>query len=260
MDNSVVLVTGACGDIGRAIALAFARTGARLVLNDLVPEQTAGPLIDAIQTAGGEAAYFAADVTNRAVVERLVESAVKLYGPPDICIGNAGIVEVSPFLDIDPASWNRQLDVNLTGCFHIGQAAARAMVKAERRGKIIFVSSWVQDVPSDGIAPYCVSKSGLKLLSKCMALELARYGIRVNVIAPGFVDAGLSGRLFREDPGLRARSEKLVPLGYIASAGDVAASVMLLCSPAADYVTGTTLLVDGGNSLFYASRRFEQEH
>lgn len=250
MDNSVVLVTGACGDIGRAIALAFAQTGARLVLNDLVAEQTAEPLMDAIRAAGGEASYFAADVTNSAAVDLLVESAVKLYGPPDICIGNAGIVEVSPFLELTPESWRRHIDINLTGCFHVGQAAARRMVLAGKPGRIIFNSSWVQDVPSANISAYCVAKSGLKMLARTMALELGRHQIAVNLIAPGFVDAGLSGKLYREQPGLREAGMKLVPLGYIITAAEVAAAVMMLCSPAAAYMTGSTLLIDGGNSLF----------
>jgi NAD(P)-dependent dehydrogenase (short-subunit alcohol dehydrogenase family) len=208
MDNAVVLVTGACGDISRTIALAFAQTGARLVLNDLVAEQTAEHLMDAIRAAGGEAAH-------RYQSDRLLLR--RTGGCP-----------------ADGPGWQTRADS--------------------------LNSSWVQDVPSANISAYCVATSGLKMLARTMALELGRHQIAVNVIAPGFVDAGLSGRVFREDPGLRARSEKLVPLGYIASAGDVAASVMLLCSPAADYVTGTTLLVDGGNSLFYAFHRFEREH
>ena len=251
MSKSVVLLTGACGDIGREIALAFARTGAHLILNDLVDRKEAETLIEAVRSAGGEAVYFSADVSNRRAVDDMFKAATAEFGPPDICIANAAIVEVSPFLDIDSASWKKHLDVNLTGSFEVAQAAARVMVNSGLAGKILFIGSWVQDVPSSGIAPYCVSKAGLKQLAKCMALELGCHGIKVNVVAPGFVDAGLSGRLFEKTPALKAESLKLVPLGYIASAADVASAVMLLCSPGADYMTGSTLLVDGGNSLFY---------
>jgi glucose 1-dehydrogenase len=251
MDRSVVLITGACGDIGREIALAFARTGATLILNDLLNSDHAAALIQTIRSVGGDAVYFSVDVSNRGAVDEMIKAATADFGPPNICVASAAIVEFRPFLDLDSASWRKQLDVNLTGCFEIGQAVARAMIGAGRQGKIIFISSWVQDVPSAGIAPYCVSKAGLKLLAKCMALELGRFGIRVNTVSPGFVDAGLSGRQFERDPALKAKSKGLVPLGYIASAADVASSVMLLCSSGAEYMTGSTLLVDGGNSLFY---------
>jgi glucose 1-dehydrogenase len=251
MRGSVVLLTGACGDIGREIALAFARTGASLVLNDLLESKEAASLIQAVRAAGGDAIYFSADVSHRGAVDDMVKAATDEFGPLDIHIANAAVVEVSPFLDLDSASWRKHLDVNLTGSFEIGQSAARAMVNSGRTGKIIFIGSWVQDVPWTGIAPYCVSKASLKLLAKCMALELGSHGIRVNLVAPGFVDAGLSGRFFEQDQKLKAESIKLVPLGYIASAADVASAVMLLCSESADYMTGSTLLVDGGNSLFY---------
>jgi glucose 1-dehydrogenase len=248
LHGKVAVVTGACGDIGREIGMALARAGARTVLSDIRPESDA---IGLLESSAGEAFYCRADVTDRAAVERLFDDAGSRFGTPDICVGNAAIVEVSPFLEISEASWQAHLDVNLTGCFHTGQAAARRMVPAGKQGNIIFVGSWVQDVPSANIAAYCVAKSGLKMLARSMALELGGHGIRVNLVAPGFVDAGLSGRLFQEKPGLRDAAVQYVPLGYVMTAADVAAAVMLLCSPAAAYMTGSTLLVDGGNSLFF---------
>ncbi len=253
LNNRVVLITGACGDIGREIALAMGRVQAQVVLNDIVPESQAQPLIEEIGRLGSEAIYYLADVTDRTGVDAMVEAAVARFGRLDICIGNAAVVEVSPFLDVTVESWSRHIDTNLTGCFHVAQAAARAMVRGGGGGTIILISSWVQDVPSENIAAYCVAKSGLKMLAQSMALELGRHNITVNLVAPGFVDAGLSGRLFHEKPGLKEACAQYVPLGYIISAADVAAAVMLLTTPAARYMTGATLLVDGGNSLFLRS-------
>lgn len=250
LNGKVAVVTGACGDIGREISMALAHAGARIVLNDVRAEADAAGFLGQIRASGAQAIYCRADVAKRAAVEQMFDTACDLLGVPDICIGNAAIVEVSPFLDLAEATWSAHLDSNLTGCFNVGQAAARRMVQAGKPGNIIFTSSWVQDVPSANISAYCVAKSGLKMLARCMALELGRHRIRVNLVAPGFVDAGLSGRLFQEKPGLREAALEYVPLGYIMSAAEVASAVMLLCSPGAGYMTGSTLLVDGGNSLF----------
>jgi NAD(P)-dependent dehydrogenase (short-subunit alcohol dehydrogenase family) len=250
LDGKVALITGACGGIGREIAIAASSAGARLILNDVCSQEDAAALIQSLGKPSGTAGYFAADVTDREAVERMFDEASEQFDTPDICIGNAAIVAVSPFLELAARSWHDQLGTNLTGCFHIGQAAARRLIKAGKPGKIIFISSWVQDVPSENIAAYCVAKSGLKMLAKCMALELGRYGITVNLVAPGFVDAGLSGRMFRENPLLRLECQQYIPLGDVMSAADVAAATLFLCSKAADYMTGSTLLADGGNSLF----------
>jgi len=250
LENQVVLITGACGDIGKATALAFARHCAHLALNDLGPESEAHNVIEEISQLGGKSIYISGDVSSRKAVDHLVGSTVKKFGGIDICIGNAAIVKPSSFLNTSEENWNNHLSVNLNGCFHVGQAAAKVMVASGKPGKVIFVSSWVQDVPWENLAPYCVAKSGLKMLAQCMALELAAHRITVNLVAPGFVNAGLSGRLFKENPGLIDKSIKLVPLGYLMSPEDVAAAIELLCSPGASYMTGTTLLVDGGNSLF----------
>ena len=250
-EKQVVIITGACGDIGKATAFAFAKHGAYLALNDLIPESGASALMQQIDQLGGKSIYVSGDVSNRKAVDHLVGSTVERFGGVDICIGNAGIVKPSSFLDTSEENWNHHLSVNLNGCFYVGQAAAKTMVTAGKPGKVIFVSSWVQDVPWENLTPYCVAKSGLKMLAQCMALELAVHKITVNLVAPGFVNAGLSGRLFKENPGLIDEAIKLVPLGYLMSAGDVAAAIELLCSSGAEYMTGTTLLVDGGNSLFF---------
>jgi NAD(P)-dependent dehydrogenase (short-subunit alcohol dehydrogenase family) len=142
------------------------------------------------------------------------------------------------------------IEVNLTGAFHIAQAAAAILVAQGRSGVLIFTGSWVADVPSRGIMPYCVSKAGLQMLARCMALELAPHGIRANVVAPGVIDAGVSGQIFREFPERRAPFEAMVPLGTLGTPAQVAQAAVFLGSDAASYITGATLRVDGGASLF----------
>ncbi len=250
LEKQVVLITGACGDIGKATALAFAKHGAFLVLNDLGSDPDAAGLVETIHQHGGTAIYCGGDVSDRTKVNSLVEETLKRFGRIDICISNAGIVKPESFLETSAENWRKQLSTNLTGCFHVGQSVARSMIHLGRPGKIVFMSSWVQDVPWANLTSYCVSKSGLKMLAQCMALELGPHQITVNLIAPGFVDAGLSGRLFKENPGLLDESIKIVPLGHLMTASNVASAALLLCSPGAEYMTGSTLLVDGGNSLF----------
>lgn len=251
LKNKVVVLTGACGDIGLATALAVAKEGGRLVLNDIVPDQEAAARFKRRGFALRKALYFRGDISKQQTSENIVEAAIERFGAIDICVGNAAVVEPCSFLDLSQESWAKQLAVNLTGCFYISQAAARAMVKAKSPGKIIFTSSWVQDIPSAKLTAYCVSKGGLKMLAKCMALELGRHNITVNLVAPGFVDAGLSGKMFRKNPELRKEALQVVPLGRMMSADQVAEAILALCLPGADYMTGATFLVDGGNSLFY---------
>lgn len=248
-DNRTVLITGACGDIGRSLAHAFGRQGARLALCDLVPDDRAQPLLGELQRQGGRMVYRQADVTDPKAMADFVADATRELGPLEVCVANAGIVERGNLIDLPVDAWRRTLEVNLTGCFITAQAAARAMLAAGRKGQIVFISSWVQDVPREGIGAYCASKGGLKQLARCLALELGPKGIRVNAVAPGWVDAGLTGANLRAHPERRGDIEKQIPLGRLASADEVARAVRLLASDDAAYVTGATLLLDGGSSL-----------
>ncbi|MDO8542395.1 MAG: SDR family oxidoreductase [Opitutaceae bacterium] len=244
-----VLITGACGDIGRSLAREFARSGARLALCDLTTPEAAAPLLAELQQRGAKTCYQSADVTDAPAMQHFLAKVSTELGPPEICIANAGMVERGALVDLGVEAWRRTIDVNLTGCFITAQAAARTMVGAGTHGHIVFISSWVQDVPRENIGAYCASKGGLKMLAQCLALELAPKGIRVNLVAPGWVDAGLTGQNLRAHPELRPDVESRIPLGQLISADDLARTVRLICSPDAAYLTGTTLLVDGGSSL-----------
>lgn len=247
--SRVVLITGANGDIGRSLARAFAETGAQLALCDLAPRQAAEPLLDELAALGANALYRQVDVTAPKELAALVSDAVREFGGIDICLANAGIVERGALIDLTPEAWRRTLEVNLTGCFLTAQAAARAMIEGRRAGHIVFTGSWVQEMPRDGIGAYCASKSGLKMLAKCLALELAEQRVRVNIAAPGWVDAGLTSKNLAGHPELRAQMESQIPLGRLMPADEFARTVRMLCSDDASYLTGTTLLVDGGASL-----------
>jgi NAD(P)-dependent dehydrogenase (short-subunit alcohol dehydrogenase family) len=242
LDQQHVLVTGGAGDIGTAIAVALASRGATITLADLKPEAEA---TDAL-TAVPDAAYRQLDVRSHADVRALVDE----LAPLDAVVGSHGIVRSSPFATIDPADWQAQLDVNLTGSFNLGQAVAQRWLRESRAGAIVFVGSWVQEVPWPEIAAYSASKAGLAMLARSMARELGASGIRVNVVAPGIVDAGMARQQAQTEPQYAARIQGIVPLGRLQTVEEVADATAYLCSPSASYVTGSTLLVDGGASLF----------
>jgi NAD(P)-dependent dehydrogenase (short-subunit alcohol dehydrogenase family) len=147
---------------------------------------------------------------------------------------------------VTPEVWQRHLDVNLTGSFHVCQSAARKMVAMKTEGRIILTSSWVSSIPWPEITPYTVSKAGVDMLTKQMARELSPYKIRVNAIAPGIVMAGMAGKQYAEEPQYRARADRVIPLG----AAEIAQAVVYLSSPATAYMTGTIMVLDGGCSLF----------
>jgi NAD(P)-dependent dehydrogenase (short-subunit alcohol dehydrogenase family) len=251
LDDQVIAITGGCGDIGRATAGRLSAEGAKVVLLDLVDEVKGKKVAEEF---GAPTTYFQTDVADRGAVDRSFASAVSKYGRLDAVISNAGMVANQPFLDIDGEKWAKTLAVNLTGCFHVAQSAARIMASQEPRrdgvrGKILFTGSWVQDMPFPEGTSYIVSKAGVKALARNMAQELATKGIRVNVIAPGIVMAGLSKQVYETNPEFGPRATAAIPLGEFGTAEQVAEAFAFLCGPQSNYMTGSVLLVDGGASL-----------
>jgi NAD(P)-dependent dehydrogenase (short-subunit alcohol dehydrogenase family) len=233
-----VAVTGAAGDLGGSMSRELAARGAAVTMLDLVPESEVGDV--------SPCSYRRVDVTDRAAVDE----ALAAIDPLDVMIGNAGIVEAAPFLEVTQAQWQAHLDVNVTGCFNVGQAAARLMVQRDTRGQIIFTGSWVGEIPWPEISAYSVSKAGVRMLARSMARELADQAIRVNVVAPGIVMAGMARRQYETDPDYARRASVVIPLGEFGTAEQIAKAVGFLCSPDAEYMTGSVLLVDGGASLY----------
>jgi NAD(P)-dependent dehydrogenase (short-subunit alcohol dehydrogenase family) len=248
--GKVALVTGAAGDLGNEMALHLAMEGVKVALWDVKTEADAKERIERAAVPGPRVLYQPVDVRDRAAVEAAMDKLTAELGGLDIVCSNAGIVESAPFLEITQESWQHHLDVNLTGSFNVGQAAARRMVKAGTKGRIIFTSSWVSAIPWPEITAYTASKGGLNMLMKQMARELAVHGIRVNAVAPGIVKAGLAGKQLREEPQYAARVAKVIPLGGPGTPVEIAQAVVYLAGPHTEYMTGSVLLLDGGCSLF----------
>lgn len=239
--NKHVVITGGAGEIGLVVAAEFVRRGATVSLLDKVIPDEVRPVIKSLG-----AQFHQVDVTDQRSVIEVVESLPEI----DIAIGNAGVHRGARFLDLSLENWNLMLDVNLTGVFVFCQAAARRMVARGEGGAILVTGSWVQNVPNLDNTGYCTSKSGAAMLARCMALELGEHGIRVNVVAPGIVNAGMARRQLKIDPVFAQTATKGIPLGRLQTAEQVAQAAAFLCSDEAESVTGATLLVDGGLSLF----------
>jgi glucose 1-dehydrogenase len=248
VSGKVALVTGAGGGIGGAGAEGLAREGAAVLCTDIdiaSAEATAGR----IRAVGGQAAALALDVRERAAVDAAVAVAVSQFGRLDILVECAGISHRGNFLDLDPETWDRILAVNLTGMFHLGQAAARQMVRqgagGDGGGSIINVTSQLAEVARPERAAYVASKGGGRSLTHAMAVDLAAHGIRVNAIAPGPTLTGLTRASYTE-PEARRATEALIPLGRLGQPDDLVGAVVFLASDESRWVTGSTLTVDGG--------------
>jgi len=251
LQDLVVVITGGLGDIGRATAARLLHEGARVALLDL-PGAREHPWL--ASNLSDELMFAPADVSDRDQIDAALVAVQQRFRRVDVLIANAGMVANQPFLAVDVESWENTLRVNLTGAFHAAQSAARIMVRqAPRasgiRGKILFTGSWVQEMPWPEGAAYTTSKAGLRMLAKIIGQELASQGVTANVLAPGIVMAGLSARIHAADATFRSRVEQAIPLGHMQTADSVAGAFSFLCSPDSDYMTGATLLVDGGASL-----------
>jgi gluconate 5-dehydrogenase len=241
LEGKTVAVTGAGGGIGRATALAFAAAGSRVVASDVVPvalEETGAM----IRAAGHECATVAADVAKRPDVDAVVATCLG-QGGLDVMVANAGVSLDRPFLEVTEQDLDTTFAVNLKGVFFCGQAAARAMIGLGRGGSIVTVASIYGEVAAEGCSAYCASKGGVRMLTKAMALELGRYGIRVNGVAPGFIRTAMNPMDDVEEERRIARS---VPLGRTGGPGDIADVIVWLASDGARYVDGETVFVDGG--------------
>lgn len=246
LSGKTALVTGAAGDLGNAMAVQLAKNGADVIMWDVKSADDAQDHIDKVKEQGTTIKYQQIDVRDRDAIDIAIAEIDTL----DIVCSNAGIVDAQPFLEVTLDNWNNHLDINLTGCFNVCQSVARKMVADKTQGRIILTSSWVSSIPWPEIAPYTVSKAGVNMLTKQMARELSSYGIRVNAIAPGIVDAGLAGKQLREEPQYAARVAKVIPFGDPGTPTEIAEAVVYLASPQTAYMTGSILTLDGGCSLF----------
>ena len=244
LKGKVAIITGAGRGIGRAIALGYAREGAAVVLNYSKSEQAAEETRKCILAAGGKAAAIRADVSNLAEHDALIEATLKQFGAIHILVNNAGVEVHEGVLDASLETWERTISVNLKGAYFLSCKAAPVMVRAGG-GKIINVSSVHDTEPLRERAIYSISKGGMLMMTKSLALELAEKNICINSISPGAILTDMN-RSSLEDPTKRERMTSQIPLGRIGSPEDIVGAAVFLASSESDYVTGTTLYVDGG--------------
>ena len=247
--DQTAIVSGALGDIGGAIARELARLGAKVALGDVLPDSDARNALDELRGLGTRARYDRVDVSDADAVAQWVAAVEKDLGVASLIIPNAAIVTLAGFRQVTPQQWAKELSINLSGAFHLAQAATLRLIEAKRGGRVVFIGSWAAHAPHPNIPTYCAAKAGLRMLCKCMALELAPFDILVNEVAAGYVNAGLSADLWAKNPGARERAALRVPTGQLIEPEEVALQVARLCDPSNRHMTGATLLMDGGLSL-----------
>ena len=247
LKGRVAIVTGASRGIGRALAVGLAQEGAAVVVNYVSNAAAAEEVVSEIHAGGGEALAVQADVGDLSHHGRLVAAARERFGRIDILVNNAATTRRQPFLEATADAWDAIVGVNLKGVYFLSQSVARVMA-AQRSGKIVNISS-VHDVRAmAGNSIYSITKSGLAMLTKALALELAEKGVQVNCVSPGAILTDET-RDRLADPEHHSRVPAKIPSRRIGEPEDVVGAVVLLASPASNYITGTTLYVDGGMLL-----------
>lgn len=246
LDGKVAVVTGAAGHIGRAVVETFLEAGARVALIDVNSDALAG--VAAELSAQGVAANrfvtVGADVSRHEDVREAFLQIDARLGPCDVAMANAGVAEASSFIDMTLANWERTMAINLTGVFLTCQEAALRM-KASGGGSLVTMSSTNGLMAEKGLAAYNASKAGVLLLTKTIAIELAPYHIRANALNPGMIDTGLAARSGLDASFLDSYVTK-IPLGRLGLPKEVAAAALFLASDASSFITGSALVIDGG--------------
>ena len=246
LHGRVALVTGANGGLGAHFAQTLAGAGASVALCARRTESL-GEVAARIRHRGGTAHEVALDVTRRESVVSAFENAARSLGPVTVVVNNAGIAVTKPLLDHTEEDWEQVVGVNLTGAWRVAQEAARHMIKNATGGSIVNVASILGLRVSAQVPGYVASKAALIQLTKAMALELARHGIRVNALAPGYVETGINREFFESEAG-RALIKR-IPQRRIGNPGELDGALLLLASDAGSYATGSVLVVDGGHMV-----------
>jgi 2-deoxy-D-gluconate 3-dehydrogenase len=244
LEGHNALVTGANGGLGRHFAHTLARAGANVAIAARRLD-TLGPVADALQELPSRIEPVALDVTDAASVAAAFEHASDVLGPITVVVNNAGIAVTKPLLDQTEEDWLRVIDVNLNGVWRVAQAAARRMAKHPRGGSIVNIASILGLRVASQLPSYAASKAAVIQLTKAMALELARYRIRVNALAPGYVETGINRDFFATEAGQAVI--KRVPQRRIGTPEELDGALLLLASDAGAYITGAVLAVDGGH-------------
>ena len=262
-EDRVALVTGGASGMGRETSVRLAREGAAVVVAGLPDDARGAETIAMIEAEGGRAVYVGADVSREADCDAMAQAAVDEFGRLDYCVAAAGVLharyvsgELAPE-DVNPDRseghltnkplefWERVLAVNLTGVMLTNRAVAKRLIAQGEGGAIVNISSGAAKIPMRGSAEYSVSKAGVWMLTRCLALELAPHGIRVNTVAPGVIDTPMALAV-SSDESRRQQLERTIPLGRLGEAEDIAEASLFLLSAQSDYMTGQIIHPDGG--------------
>ena len=240
--NKTALVTGASRGIGRATALELAKAGAKVVVNYAGNRAAAEEVVALIEAAGGQAFMVQADVGDSAAVDAMVKSVIERFGSIDILVNNAGITRDNLIMRMKEADWDAVIHTNLKGIFNCTKVVSKLMMK-QRYGRIVNMTSVVGVMGNAGQSNYAAAKAGVIGFTKSMAKELASRNINVNAVAPGYISTDMTAELPEQ---AKTELQTQIPLQRLGNPADVAAAVLFLVSPGADYITGQTLHVDGG--------------
>lgn len=246
--DRTAIITGSSRGIGRAIAERFARDGARVVVNCLSTVDKAETVAAGIRAAGGQAIVVQADVSKRADAQRLAAETIAAFGQIDILVSNAGIIIDRPFVDSTEEDWSRAIEANLHGFFNVTQAVLPHMIE-RKYGRVIATGSCITEIADFGGNKYAVctaSKGGIVMMMHPLAAEMARHGITVNAVSPGYIATEMLGEI---DPAGLEAALHLVPMRRYGKPEEIAAAMAFLASDEAAYITGQTLRVNGGMSM-----------
>ncbi|PIU98680.1 hypothetical protein COS61_00070 [Candidatus Wolfebacteria bacterium CG03_land_8_20_14_0_80_40_12] len=246
LKGKVAIVTGARRGMGRTHALALAKAGAKVAVADISLEECQR-VVEEIAKQGGEAMAIKCDVSKKKEVDEMVKKIVKEFGKIDILVNNAGIAQFVPFLEMTEEEWDRTLDINLKGYFLCAQACVKEMVK-QKSGVIVNIASVAmgqQGVGMSNIVHYCASKGGIAGMTEALAVELAPYNIRVNAISPGMIETPMISSIKQDSKTVEAMLAK-VPMRRVGKPEEVSNLVLFLASEVSSYMTGSTVIIDGG--------------
>jgi NAD(P)-dependent dehydrogenase (short-subunit alcohol dehydrogenase family) len=246
MNNQVVVITGAARGIGFGIGKCFARKGASLVIADLDAESAVKAAENLKRDGAFDAIGLRCDVAVRSEVEAMINRTLEAFGRIDVLVNNAGICPFIDVMELTPETWQRTLDVNLTGAFHCAQLAAKAMIERGRGGRILFITSLAENVTGPAQVDYGASKAGLRMTMAGFSTALGKHGITCNAVAPGMILTPMTA-FHWEQPENAAFIRQRVPAGRIGTPEDVGNACVFLASPEAEYISGITLRVDGGH-------------
>lgn len=243
--NKKALVTGSSRGIGQAIAIGLAKEGAQVAINYVNNEKAANEVLNVIEKLGRKAKIYKADIGCVSDIQTLIEKVWNDFEGIDILVNNAGVAYIEPCLEIKEETWDKTLNVNLKGAFFCSQAVAKKMIESKRNGRIINVSATNGMVAEADTSHYNASKGGLNMITQSLAIELASYNITVNGIAPGVIKTEIDVDFF-SDPNFKNHYCSHIPLGRFGEVDECVGAVVFLASDESSYITGQTIVIDGG--------------